>query len=76
MTTLSTTLRGRIIEPNRLGAMMRLARTVEQRGLRETAKAIGIGHATLMRIEHGEMFDVATWMKLQAWLLAPETEER
>ncbi len=56
------------IAPTRLGDHMRLHRTVNQRGLREVASEIGIGHATLMRIEHGEAFDVATWLKVQAWL--------
>lgn len=52
-----------------LGAMLRLWRTVNDRSLRDVAKDIGIGHATLMRIEHGEMFDAATMLKLWTWLL-------
>jgi transcriptional regulator with XRE-family HTH domain len=56
-------------EPTRLGKMLRLYRTVENRSLRDVALEIGIGYATLGRIEHGETFDVATLQKLGAWLL-------
>ena len=56
----------------RLGHRLRLARTVANVGLREQAKEIGIGHATLMRIEHGEAFDADTLLKLIAWLLGQE----
>ena len=52
-----------------LGAMLRLYRTVGQRTLREVAPEIGIGHATLMRIEAGEKFDADTMLKLWVWLL-------
>lgn len=58
----------------RLGAMLRLYRTVRQETLRDVAPSIGIGHATLMRIEAGEQFDVPTLYKLWTWLLAPERE--
>lgn len=54
----------------RLGAMLKLWRTVHDRTLRDVATEIGIGHATLMRIEHGEAFDAATLLKLWTWLLA------
>ena len=52
----------------RLGEMLRLDRTVRGHSLREMAADIGIGHATLMRIEHGQSFDVETWFKVWAWL--------
>lgn len=49
-----------------LGAIVR-----ERRGpnkLRETARAIGIGPATLMRVEAGRIPDVETFGKLCRWL--------
>ncbi len=63
-----TTLRARI-QPTRLGAMLRLARMVKQQSLRDVAAEIGIGHATLMRIEAGQSFDADTLLKLWHWLL-------
>lgn len=56
----------------RLGAMLRLYRTVGGQTLREVAPQIGIGHATLMRIEQGKAMDVDTLLRLWAWLLAKE----
>jgi transcriptional regulator with XRE-family HTH domain len=58
--------------PTRFGSMLRLYRTVRQQSLRDIAAETGISHATLMRIEHGEAFDVATGVKLAQWLLAAE----
>jgi len=52
-----------------LGRLLRLHRNVNDVGLRELAREIGISHATLSRIERGYMMDVATWLKVQAWLL-------
>jgi transcriptional regulator with XRE-family HTH domain len=49
-----------------LGVLVR-----EKRGshkLRETAKVIGIGPATLMRVESGRIPDVETFGKLCRWL--------
>jgi transcriptional regulator with XRE-family HTH domain len=49
-----------------LGALVR-----EKRGrnkLRETAKDIGIGPATLMRVENGRIPDIETFGKLCHWL--------
>lgn len=63
------------IPPTRLGAMLRLSRTVRQRSLRDEAAVMGIGHATLMRIEHGEAFDVATLLKLLTYLLGAAPQE-
>lgn len=43
----------------------------EKRGdqkLRETAKSIGIGPATLMRIENGHVPDLTTFGKICEWL--------
>jgi transcriptional regulator with XRE-family HTH domain len=71
-----STLRGRI-RPTRFGEMLRLYRTVYQMSLRDLAPQIGTSPATLMRIEAGEAFDVATGLKLMTWLLgeAPLSKE-
>lgn len=49
-----------------LGAMVRKKRGDAK--LRETAHDIGIGPATLMRVENGRIPDVATFGKLCQWL--------
>lgn len=64
-----STLRARIKRQTRLGEMFRLYRTVNGLSLRELAPQIGIGHATLMRIETGESFDAETLLKLWTWML-------
>jgi transcriptional regulator with XRE-family HTH domain len=49
-----------------LGAIVR-----EKRGkkkLRETAREIGIGPATLMRVENGRIPDIETFRKICVWL--------
>jgi len=58
--------------PTRLGEMFRLHRTVRGLSLRDAAAQIGIGHATLMRIETGQAFDAETLLKLWSWMLAAE----
>ena len=67
-----TTLRKRI-RPTRFGRMLHLYRTVQGQTLRDMAASTGISCSTLMRIEHGEAFDVATWMRLQTWLFGQES---
>lgn len=49
-----------------LGALVKTRRG--QRRLREVAAEIGIGAATLMRIENGRIPDVATFGKICHWL--------
>ena len=49
-----------------LGAAVRAQRG--QRKLRDVAREIGIGTATLMRVESGRIPDVATFGKLCIWL--------
>lgn len=49
-----------------LGAMVKVKRG--DRRLREIAGEIGIGVATLMRVENGRIPDVATFGKLCRWL--------
>lgn len=55
-----------------LGAVLRRWRLVEDLELREVASQIGIGAATLMRIEHGHSFDAATMMKVWVWLMTTQ----
>ena len=59
----------RLKQQTKLGEMLRLYRTVKNRTLRDIGPEIGIGHATLMRIEHGEQFDADTMLKLWIWML-------
>lgn len=49
-----------------LGALVRKKRG--ERKLRETAQEIGIGPATLMRVENGRIPDIETFGKLCKWL--------
>jgi DNA-binding Xre family transcriptional regulator len=49
-----------------LGAIVRDKRGGKK--LRETARDIGIGPATLMRVENGRIPDVATFGKICKWL--------
>lgn len=49
-----------------LGALVRKQRG--ERKLRETAAKIGIGPATLMRVENGRIPDIETFGKLCNWL--------
>lgn len=49
-----------------LGALVRKKRG--ERKLRETARDIGIGPATLMRVENGRIPDIETFGKLCKWL--------
>lgn len=49
-----------------LGALVRAKRGT--RKLREVAREIGIGPATLMRIENGRIPDVTTFAKICRWL--------
>jgi transcriptional regulator with XRE-family HTH domain len=49
-----------------LGVMVKRKRG--ERRLRETAQDIGIGPATLMRIENGRIPDVTTFGKICRWL--------
>lgn len=69
---MSGTRRASTKRPTRLGEMFRLYRTVRGFSLRDVAPEIGIGHATLMRIETGQAFDAETLLKLWTWLLADE----
>lgn len=52
----------------RLGIILRRWRVNEDRNLRDVAKEIGIGTATLMRIEHGQAMDATTLLKILQWM--------
>ena len=74
---LGTTLNSRIHQQTRLGDMLRLYRAVgtrHGRTLRDISRECGISPATLMRIEHGQAFDVDTLLKLAQWLMEPHAD--
>jgi len=48
--------------------MIRLMRMVNNRTIRDLAAEIGISAATLLRVEQGKAFDVATLLRLLQWL--------
>lgn len=52
-----------------IGRLLRLYRSVNEIGCRAMARELGISPATLSRIERGHQMDLATWVKVQAWLL-------
>lgn len=52
-----------------LGKLLTLYRATERRTVRELAALIGVSPATLSRVERGHMPDLASWRKLEAWLL-------
>lgn len=49
-----------------IGSLLRERRG--ERGIRETAKEIGVSAATLSRIENGKQPDLATFPKICGWL--------
>lgn len=51
-----------------VGTMIRCWRRIEDIGIREAAKEIGVSHGTLSRIERGDQMDAYTMMKLLRWL--------
>ena len=57
------------MKPNRFGEMLRLYRVMKGLSLRDVAATTGISSATLMRIEHGQAFDVETLFRLWRWLM-------
>lgn len=54
-----------------LGELLRLYRSVNEIDMRTLSANIGIGHATLCRIEQGKAMDTTTFLKLITWLLQP-----
>ncbi len=59
---------GLVKQPLNIGKLLRKWRLVNDLNLRVLSKEIGIGTATLMRIEHGQSCDQGTMMKLLNWL--------
>lgn len=58
----------------KLGTVIRRYRVTNELSLREVGKEIGIGAATLMRLEQGRDPDGRTVAKVLAWLLADDTK--
>jgi hypothetical protein len=56
-----------------VGTMIRCWRRIEDVGIREAAKQIGVSHGTLSRIERGDQMDAYTMMKLLRWLFEQPT---
>lgn len=54
----------------RLGRVIKVYRLHSELTMRELADEIGIGPATLMRIEHGQSPDGDTLVKVLSWLTA------
>jgi predicted transcriptional regulator len=61
-----------IIFTMKLGKVIRKYRVTNELTLREVSKEIGIGAATLMRLEQGRDPDGPTLVKLIAWLCSDE----
>lgn len=51
-----------------IGSVIRAWRVHCRVGIRDGAKAIGISHATLSRVENGKPTDGKTLLRLMAWL--------
>jgi transcriptional regulator with XRE-family HTH domain len=51
-----------------LGVVLRAWREGRRMGIREAAKAIGISHSTLSRIENGKPTDGQTLWRVLLWL--------
>jgi transcriptional regulator with XRE-family HTH domain len=56
----------------KLGEVLRKYRVMNELTLREVGKEIGIGAATLMRLEQGHVPDGTTLAKVLQWLLASQ----
>lgn len=54
----------------RLGDVLRKWRVMTELDLRTAAGQMGIGAATLMRIEHGQSCDAETLLKVLNWLMS------
>ena len=53
----------------RLGEVIRKWRLMSEKGVRETAKEIGVNASTLVRIEAGEGMDAKTLATVLRWLM-------
>lgn len=54
----------------KLGTVIKKYRVMSELTMRDVAKEVGIGAATLMRLEKGHSPDGATLAKILAWLLS------
>ena len=52
----------------RISEVIRGWRLHKELSLRAAARMMGIGTATLLRIEEGREPDLKTWLKIQNWL--------
>ena len=60
----------------KLGKVIRKYRVTSELSLRDVGKEIGIGAATLMRLEQGRDPDGKTMSKVLAWLFTTEEGDR
>lgn len=60
----------------KLGKIIRKYRVTSELTLREVGKEIGIGAATLMRLEQGRDPDGQTLAKVLGWLMSKEREKK
>jgi transcriptional regulator with XRE-family HTH domain len=59
----------------KLGYVLNRYRVISELSLRELGAEIGIGAATLMRLEQGRVPDGETLAKILIWLLTKETSK-
>jgi len=59
----------------RLGKVLRQWRTMEEKSIRVAAKEIGIGTASLVRIEHGKACGADTLANVLYWLIRDEVKK-
>lgn len=52
----------------RIGNLINSWRRIQNIGIRDCAKLIGISPSTLSRIENGENFDAVTMSKVMVWI--------
>lgn len=62
-----------MIDPARLGPMLRKRRQKEGWSLRRTASEVGVAFNTIARVEAGHLPDIDNYRKLSAWLGVSET---
>ena len=60
----------------RVGKLIRLYRSVQEIGVREMAKEIGISSATLSRLENGKSLDQSNMLKVINWFFVNPNKAR
>lgn len=60
----------------RIGNLINSWRRIQDIGIRDAAKMIGMSASTLSRIENGENFDAQTMAKILTWLFAAEPRKQ